>query len=1277
MKRILLLLPLIVGNIYCQNNWGNTFGGTQTDETFAVEIDYNNGSNSIEVGYFTGLASFNGTNLGSAGFSDIFITKHAPNGNFLWVKQLGGSGEERAVSVSLDANGNIFITGHFWGSFEFGGTTYTSFGQEDAFIAKLDPAGNPIWFVQEGGSSSDLAFSIEVDINGNPVITGEFNGVSTFGATVLTAVQEDVFIAKYNGATGNMIWVQQGTADFSDRGIAVCTDENANVYVTGQFSDTITFDQTHDYNLFNGVYVIKFDPAGNELWFRVIAGGLTNIAYDITADHTGNIYLTGDFTGGLQFLAPINESLINPHYYKIFVAKLTTGGNFVWAKADGSDNEITSRAIDVRGTQVGITGHFKCTFDEYAELYGDGVFNSVGYWDCFATCFDPAGNRQWARQWASSKNDKATGIVIDNAGVFLLSGSTNKNLIIPMPLAPSIYWTPTISNYGSPNPGYCGQAEYSNYIKMGFSGTTDAFAGKLIDPAREPYDYYFREAPGCTKPFVPGCVVTSPPLNPYTSNCAPDSVKFCENAILGANTNTNTDNSGGSGPNYNYTWSNGAGNVYFTNISTTGTYSLTMTTEDNCYSSSDDIYVIIYPNPPVPLITDDVVINDHAFPTQLIEICAPATILLTGTTVGSSSLYADYHWITNPSLDSTMVVNASGYYHFVVEDTNGCTAANMVHIILHEMFDLIDPILICPTDVDLNDSVDICENTGVQFQVIDQLTSTGCIPELAGHCIFNNDSMYVTYFQNDMGGSPCSIFYLSPTTDDTTYTVFCHLTQVNICDTTEYFVYDTIYVNIWPNPEAVVDLTGPTAFCDGDSALFTATGNGSINWGFSGSAAVYFNWVDSLIVNSPTFVSVSVLLTDSNGCSDYASDYLYITTPNPPTIYTNPANGLICPFDSVQLYVYYPNYVSYTWYGPGLIPFPNAPSVYTSVPGLYYCSVIDTNGCELVSNIVEVYEYATPNLYATPNNFLCYPGDTATIHASCSVDGMINWLNPASGGSATSVVVDQPGVYTCEILSCGVLTTSSIIIEMDTNTVNVFASGDLEFCENTEYAISATPGYLNYLWQPGNQLGQTINVTTGGNYFVVITDEFGCAITSDTISLYSYPTTAEDPDTVGAFFCAPDMVQLFAYGSGIITWYDSPISTTAINIGVSFLTPMLNATTTYYVENANDSCTSNRIPVVATAVPCDSLTLPNVITPNGDGTNDGINFSLFGSTCLEVVIYDRWGVEIFAAEQPNIIWYGTNMLNEPLSEGVYFYMIRYCPKNQPTQLKKGFIHLFN
>jgi gliding motility-associated-like protein len=159
-------------------------------------------------------------------------------------------------------------------------------------------------------------------------------------------------------------------------------------------------------------------------------------------------------------------------------------------------------------------------------------------------------------------------------------------------------------------------------------------------------------------------------------------------------------------------------------------------------------------------------------------------------------------------------------------------------------------------------------------------------------------------------------------------------------------------------------------------------------------------------------------------------------------------------------------------------------------------------------------------------------------------------------------------------------------------------------------------------------------------------------------------------------FCPLDQLTFEATGTGVIFWYDSLNSVTPADTGNYFTTPVLSESTSYFVEQLLDSCYSERIEVKAIAQPCDDITVPNVFSPNGDGLNDFISFFLMDATCFEMDIYNRWGYAVFHSGDPQKQWNGESDTGEPLSEGVYFWVLHYCPKNVPPKTQHGFIHLF-
>lgn len=88
-----------------------------------------------------------------------------------------------------------------------------------------------------------------------------------------------------------------------------------------------------------------------------------------------------------------------------------------------------------------------------------------------------------------------------------------------------------------------------------------------------------------------------------------------------------------------------------------------------------------------------------------------------------------------------------------------------------------------------------------------------------------------------------------------------------------------------------------------------------------------------------------------------------------------------------------------------------------------------------------------------------------------------------------------------------------------------------------------------------------------------------------------------------------------------------------------------------------------------------SIVIPNVLTPNGDGTNDYIDFyQLFGETNIAFNLYNRWGNKVFSTTDNKQKWSGNNTSGKPLSDGVYYYLINY---DTPIKTIKGYIQIFN
>jgi len=319
--------------------WVKQMGGTGSDYGYSITTDAN--GNVYTTGYFSGTVDFDPgagtTNLTSAGNIDIFIQKLDANGNLLWVKQMGGIGNDSGNTITTDANGNVYTTGHFQVIVDFdpgvGTTNLTSAGLSDIFIQKLDANGNLLWVKRIGGSNEDGASSIITDANGNVYTTGYFQSTVDFdpgvGTTnLMSAGLTDIFIQKLD-ANGNLLWAKQMGGTGADFGESITPDSNGNVYTTGVFSSTVDFDPgVGTTNLMSAgltdIFIQKLDANGNLLWVKQMGGNSYDFAFSITTHANGNVYTTGYFMGTADFDPGVGTTnLTAAGGYDIFIQKMS------------------------------------------------------------------------------------------------------------------------------------------------------------------------------------------------------------------------------------------------------------------------------------------------------------------------------------------------------------------------------------------------------------------------------------------------------------------------------------------------------------------------------------------------------------------------------------------------------------------------------------------------------------------------------------------------------------------------------------------------------------------------------------------------------------------------------------------------------------------------------------------------------------------------------------------------------------------------------------------
>jgi gliding motility-associated-like protein len=1270
---LLVLFLFLQVRSTAQTFWMQNAGGATIDEGMDVGVD--GSGNTYVTGYFTSAAVFGSSTISSSGIDDIFLAKLGPNGLYSWAVKAGGVNSDRALSIKTDNAGNSYITGYFYGSATFGSFTINSAGAQDVFIAKYNTSGTCLWAKSAGGSGADIGNGIAVDPSGNVLVTGEFAGTASFGSTTLSSMlgSTDVFTTKLD-ASGNFLWTKQGSAPLTDRGIDVDCDASGNVYITGQFSDTITFDVTHTNNMLNAVFVVKYNSSGVEQWFRKIGGGAMNTGNSIACDNAGGIYLAGDFQGTITFY-PSSTTLSSTYTNRIYLAKFDSSGGLTWQIAESSDSPLTVKSVATNGTNCFITGNFKCTFDTYSAHYGAGIFNSSGFWDIYEGKYSSSGSWIMARQFGGKKDQLCNGIAIDGSGNPHLAGSYVKDLIVPT--SASFYGFSSYTGYNMqavtnvvPQGAYCSDPYYGSYAEAPSAGNADIFVGNPVDPNRSPYDYYYRAGSGCSTPFVETC------LNLYTGLdfiCGGDTIDFCQQGALYASTNTSdTGWHTSTGPEFTFHWSPGNQTNQYIIITSSGYYSVVMTTADGCYTSEDTIYVQIHPSPPTPTISDDVVINSNATSPQPIIICADS-VLLIGGNYGNSSVYwqgpAFYPFSVN---NDTAVVDSSGAYVFVVTDSNGCSIANHVDVTLDHPLTPIDPAMLCLEDADFNDTITTCENVMLTIFPYDTLSNPNgnfyCIDELTQVLWTISPTPGATIFPTSDCNTNMAITFV--TVDSTGwYTITETIIRTSACGNDTTVGTHSYYFIVLPAPtpgSLVLTLPPNILMCPGDSATLVVSGGTSYIWS-TGSQN------DSIVVYTPGtyYVNGTSTVTNSYGCSAISSAMAQTTvsyTPQP-LILMNPADGVICPGDSVQLTA--SGNGIFAWQGPnGPIP-GNGNIIYVNSPGTYYCVEITPDSCQLLSNSVTVQQYNTPSIQASPSGVMC-PGDTITISLTASSTSAVSW-NPPLSGSALTQTITTPGTYSCTVNACNIGTTVSITIVPTSVSAVITPLTTTTVCVGDSVLLGANSGMDTYLWQPGSNTSQSMYVFSDGLYYLTTSDSGGC-VARDSFQVNFTPNLLSMPLSQDTTVCTGTLVTLTALGAPTLTWYDAP-GGNVLATGPVFTINGLQGNTTYYVLTDDSICKSQPEAVTVYTEEC-TPQIPNVFTPDGDGVNDVWTIYEAHANGMHVWIYDRWGVLVYEWDGLAGYWDGTYMKNgKPVTDGVYYYIADISDLNNVLSSESGFIQL--
>lgn len=403
--------------------WSGQFGGPGWDEATAVALDGDR--NAIVVGSINGMVDFGSGPVPCPGFCG-FVAKFSADGGLLWTKTFSGV----PLAVQIDPAGDVILTGWFVNFVNFGTGDVLSAGLEDAFVAKLsgaDAAG--IWTIALGGAANDRGRGIAAGPSGEAIVTGEFRGIATFGASVLTSAGERDGFLVWVGTDGSVGRTLRFGESGDDMGNAVDVDGFGYAVVAGAFSGS--FQGLPSLGGYDGL-VAKYSPEGAIMWRVGLGSSAEDRAYAVGLDPMGAALVTGFISGS----ADLGDGVVTG----AFVAKYASSGVHVWSRGFGTGvgNGI---AVDGAGNCTS-TGGFGGSTD-FGGGFLDGADGSV-----FIASYAADGSHRWSLATASAgvgEYDGDVGLAVASTvdGYTATAGA----MFGTMGLGPAEYVTPSGADF--------------------------------------------------------------------------------------------------------------------------------------------------------------------------------------------------------------------------------------------------------------------------------------------------------------------------------------------------------------------------------------------------------------------------------------------------------------------------------------------------------------------------------------------------------------------------------------------------------------------------------------------------------------------------------------------------------------------------------------------------------------------------------------------------------------------------------------------------------------
>jgi hypothetical protein len=359
--QLLTLTPVFTGaGLFAQSQFQRAIGGTVSDLAYSIIQTADGGY--VAAGW---------ENSFGAGGNDMYIVKFNNSGTLQWSRTIGGTGDDRALSIVQTADGGYAAVGY---------TTSYGAGDYDLFIVKLDSSGTLQWSKTVGGTGGDFGYYIVRTIDGGYAVNAQ---IDSYGAG-----SYDFYIVKLDGS-GTLQWSKTVGGTGSDYSFSIVQTADGGYAMAGE---------TESFGAGNSdMYIVKLDGSGTLQWSRTVGGTGFDRARTFIKTTGGGYAMVGQtnsFGGGNQ---------------DFYIVKLDSTGTLQWSRTVGGTNIEFAYSI----TQTTDGGYAAGGF---TNSFGGGLY------DMYIVKLDASGTLQWNKTVGGTGNDYGRFIIQTADGGYAVAG---------------------------------------------------------------------------------------------------------------------------------------------------------------------------------------------------------------------------------------------------------------------------------------------------------------------------------------------------------------------------------------------------------------------------------------------------------------------------------------------------------------------------------------------------------------------------------------------------------------------------------------------------------------------------------------------------------------------------------------------------------------------------------------------------------------------------------------------------------------------------------------